>query len=125
MVYDFKADSRLKARFVGAGHRTDTPIGSIYSGVVSLPGIGIVTTIAELNDLRIWGTEVGNHDAHLESVTQEKIVFMPGEEFGELARHLFQIVKALYGLKSSGKRWPDRLHDVLRDLRLKTFYGRR
>ena len=25
-------------------------------------------------------------------------------------------MKALYGLKSSGKRWHDRLHDVLRDL---------
>jgi hypothetical protein len=96
-----------KARFVGGGHRTDTPIGSIYSGVVSLPGIRIVTTIAELNDLQIWGTYVGN--AYLESVTQEKIVCVAGEEFCELARQIFQTVKALYGLKSSGKRWHDRL----------------
>jgi hypothetical protein len=52
----------------------------------------------------------------LESATQEKIVFVAGEEFGDLVGHLFQIVKALYGLKSSGKRWHDRLHDLLRDL---------
>jgi hypothetical protein len=61
-----------------------------------------VTAIAELNDLRVWGTDVGN--AYLESATQEKIVFMAGEEFGDFTGYLFQIVKALCGLKSSGKR---------------------
>jgi hypothetical protein len=55
----------------------------------------------------------------LESATQEKVVFMAGEEFGNLARHLFQIVKAFYRLKSSGKRRHNRLHDVLRDLGFK------
>ncbi|MGL5935125.1 MAG: reverse transcriptase domain-containing protein, partial [Cetobacterium sp.] len=55
-------------------------------------------------------------NAYLESETHEKVVFVAGDEFGPLAGHLFQIVKALYGLKSSGKRWHDRLHDVLRDL---------
>ena len=102
MCYDFKADGMYKARYVGGGHRTDTPIGSIYSGVVSLPGIRIVTAIAELNDLQVWGTDIGN--AYLESYTQEKIVFVAGDEFGELSGHLFQIVKALYRLKSSGKQ---------------------
>jgi hypothetical protein len=97
-----------------SSHRTDTPIGSIYSGVMSLPGIRIVTAIAELNDLEIWGTDVGK--AYLESKTYEKVVFEAGEEFGPLARQLFQIVKALYELKPSGKLWHDRLHDVLRDL---------
>ena len=61
-----------------------------------------MTAIAELNDLEIWGTDVGN--AYLESKTHEKVVFIAGDEFGPLAGHLFQIVKALYGLKSSGKR---------------------
>jgi hypothetical protein len=117
IVYDFKACGRCKARFVAGGHITDTPIGSIYSGVVSLPGIRIVTAIAELNDLRVRGTDVGN--AYLESATQEKLVFVAGEEFGNLAGHLFQIVKALYGLKSSRKRWHNTLHDMLRDLGFK------
>ena len=67
VAHNFKADGRRKACFVGGGHGTDTPIGSVYSGVVSLPGIWTVTAIAELNDLRIWGTDVGN--THLESVT--------------------------------------------------------
>jgi hypothetical protein len=47
------------------------------------------------------------------------IVFVTGEEFGNHAGHLFQLVKALYGLKSSGKRWHDRLHNVLTDLGFK------
>jgi hypothetical protein len=61
-----------------------------------------VTATVELNDLEIWGTNVGN--AYLELVTEEKVVFEAGEEFGPLAGHLFQIVKVLHGLKSSGKR---------------------
>ena len=114
MVYDFKHDGRYKARFVAGGHRTGDPIGSIYSGVVSLPGIRIVTAIAEMNDLEVWGTDIGN--AYLESYTTEKIVFTAGPEFGDRAGHLFKVVKALYGLKSSGKCWHDRLHDTLRDM---------
>jgi hypothetical protein len=44
------------------------------------------------------------------------VVFEAGDECGPLAGPLFQTVKALYGLKSSGKRWHDRLYNVLRDL---------
>ena len=115
MVYDFKHDGRYKARFVAGGHRTGTPTGSVYSGVVSLPGIRIVTAIAEMNDLEVWGTNIGN--AYLESYTTEKIVFTAGPEFGEKAGHLFRIVKALYGLKASGRCWHNRLHDTLRSMK--------
>ena len=47
-VYDVKHDGRFKARVVAGGHLTETPVESIYSGVVSLRGIRIVTLIAEL-----------------------------------------------------------------------------
>ena len=80
MIYDVKHMGAYKSRFVAGGHQTGTPIGSIYAGVVSLPGIRIVTAIAELNDLAVWGTDVGN--AYLESYTTEKIVFTAGQEFG-------------------------------------------
>jgi hypothetical protein len=114
MVYDVKHDGRHKARFVAGGHRTETPVDSVYSGVVSLPGIRIVSFLAELNDLELWGTDVGN--AYLESYTQEKVVFTAGGEFGKFAGHTFVIVKAQYGLKSSGKRWHERLYDVLKGM---------
>ena len=86
----------------------------MYSSVTSLEGIRIITLIAELNDLSLWSTDVGN--AYLESFTAEKVAFYAGPEFGELEGHLLVIVKALYGLKSSGKRWHDRLFDVLRGM---------
>ena len=38
-------------------------------------------------------------------------------EFGELEGHVFIIVKALYGLKSSGLRWHERFADVPRDMK--------
>ena len=96
---------------VAGGHRTDTPVDSVYSGVVSLPGLRLVTFLAELNGMELWGTDIGN--AYLESYTEEKVCFIAGGEFGELAGHTFVIVKAQYGLKSSGKRWHDRFFDVL------------
>ena len=111
IVYDVKYDGRHKSRFVAGGHRTSTPTSSVYSGVVSLQGIRLVTFLAELNDLELWGTDVGN--AYLESYTTEKVCFIAGEEFGELAGHTMMIVKALYGLKSSGRCWHDRLFEVL------------
>ena len=110
-VYDVKHDGRHKARMVAGGHRTSTPIDSVYSGVVSLAGIRAVAFLAELNDLEVWGTDIGN--AYLESYTKEKVAFIAGPEFGELQGHLFIIIKALYGLRSSGARWHDRLYDAL------------
>ena len=114
MIYAVKHDGRHKARMVAGGHRTETPVDSIYSSVVSLPGIRLVTFLAELNEMELWGTDIGN--AYLESFTKEKVCFIAGGEFGELAGHTFMIIKAQYGLKSSGKMWHDRLFDVLYDM---------
>jgi hypothetical protein len=114
MVYAVKHDGRHKARMVAGGHRTETPADSIYSGVVSLPGIRTVTFLAEHNGLELWNTDIGN--AYLESYTKEKVCFIAGGEFGELEGHTFMIIKAQYGLKSSGKQWHDRLFDVLHDM---------
>ena len=114
MVYDVKHDGRHKSRFVAGGHRTSTPTESVYSGVVTLQGIRLITFLSELNDLELWGTDVGN--AYLESYTTEKVCFIAGGEFGELAGHLMIIVKALYGLKSSGRCWHDRLFEVLQSM---------
>ena len=89
----------------------DTPVDSVYSGVVSLPGLRLVTFLAELNRMDLWGTDIGN--AYQESYTEEKVCFIVGGEFGELTGHTFMIIKAQYGLKSSRKRWHDRFFDVL------------
>ena len=91
-VYDVKHDGRFKSRFVAGGHRTSTPVDSVYSGVVSIQGVRIITFLAEHNGLQLWSTDVGN--AYLESVTKEKVCFVAGPEFGELEGHTRVIHKA-------------------------------
>jgi hypothetical protein len=62
-----------------------------------------MTFLAELNKLELWVTDIGN--AYLESYTKEKVAFIAGPEFGEHEGHTFIIIKALYGLRSSGAPW--------------------
>ena len=112
MVYDVKHDCRHKARLVAGGHLTDPNIESVYSGVVSLRGIRLIVFLAELNGLELWGADVGN--AYLEAKTKEKVYIIGGPEFGLLEGHTLLINKALYGLRSSGLRWHERLADILR-----------
>ena len=114
LVYDCKHDGRHKARMVADGHLTTVPIDSVYSGVVSLRGLRTLVFLAELNDLQIWSTDIGN--AYLEAETKERVFFIAGSEFGELEGHTLIIHKALYGLRSSGARWHDRFADCLRDM---------
>ena len=61
--------------------------------------------------MELWATDIGN--AYLESFTQEKVHIRAGPEFGECEGHYLLIVKALYGLTSSGLRWHECLADVL------------
>ena len=114
LVFDVKHDGRHKARLVADGHLTDIPLESVYSGVVSLRGFRLVLFLAELNKLDAWATDIGN--AYLEAETAEKIYIEAGPEFGERYGHILIIRKALYGLRSSGARWHDKLSDCLREL---------
>lgn len=113
MVYAVKHDGRHKAQFVAGGHLTDKPDDSVYSSVVSLKGVRMTTFIAELNGINIWSTDIGN--AYLESYTKEKVYIIAGPEFApfNLQGHVLLIDRALYGLKSSGIRWWERLAEVL------------
>ena len=116
-VYAVKHDGRFKARLVGDGHLTKEPVESIYSGVVSLRSLRVVVFLSQLNDLEIWGADVGN--AYLEAYTDEKLCIIAGPEFKELQGHLLIMIKALYGTRSGGARWHDRLFDILQELNFK------
>ena len=111
LVFTVKHDGRHKACLVADGHLTDIPIDSVYSGVVSLCGVWLLLFIAELNQLEAWATDIGN--AYLEAETREKVYIIAGQEFGALADHTLVIVKAIYGLRTSGLRWHERLSDCL------------
>ena len=112
LVFDVKHDGRHKARLVADGHLTDLPLESVYSGVVSICGIRLVAFLAELNKLELWATDIGN--AYLEAFTREKLCILAGPEFGEQRNGTFLIIqKALYGLRTSGKRWHERFADCM------------
>jgi len=116
LVFDQKHNGCHKASYVAGGHLADIPVDSIYSGVVSLCGLRIVTFLAELNDVHVdlWSTDVGN--AYLEALTKENIYIVASPEFRELEGHILIIWKALYGLCTSGLWWHETFADCLYSL---------
>jgi hypothetical protein len=60
MIYDLKYDGHHKAHLVSCGHLTKPNTESVYSGVVSLCGIRLIVFLAELDQLELWGADVGN-----------------------------------------------------------------
>ena len=86
LIFAVKHDGRHKARLVARGHLTPDPIESIYSGVVSIRSLRLVIVLAKLNNLEVWGADIGN--AYLEAKTKEKLYIVAGPEFEELEGHI-------------------------------------
>ena len=101
LVFTLKFDGRHKVRLVADGHLTAEPIKNIFSGVVSLRNLRLVIFLGKLNHLDLWGADIGN--AYLEAFTDKKLCIVAGPEFQELEGYIHIFLKALYGLKSSGK----------------------
>ena len=80
------------------GNLTPEPVENIYSGVVSVSNLRLDLFLGKLNNLDIWGAEIGN--AYLEAFTDEKLYIVAGPEFQELEGYIIIFLKALYGLKS-------------------------
>ena len=58
--------------------------------------------------IEVWGADIGN--AYLEAKTKEKLYVVAGPEYEELEGHI------LYGLKSSGLRWSQKIHNIMLDM---------
>jgi hypothetical protein len=117
IIFDVKMDLTRKACFVAGGHVTETPASSaiIYSSVVSRDSVRIAFLIAALNDdLNIVACDVGN--AYLNAPCREKIWFVAGPEFGFSEGSVIRIVRALYGLKSSGASWRAMFNSSILDM---------
>ena len=69
--------------------------------------------------MKVWGADIGN--AYLEATTKEKLYILAGPGFEELQGHILLIHKALHGLKSSGLRWSQRIHDIMLQLNFRPF----
>ena len=109
-----KHNGRHKARLVADGSLTPEPVENIYSGVVSLRHLRLVIFLGELNNLELCGADIGN--AYLEAYTHEKLFIILGPEFEELEGFILIFNKALYGLKSSRKKWAERFYDIIKDM---------
>ncbi len=105
MIFDIKMDGKFtrKARFVAGGHTTDPPSSITYSSVVSRDSVRIAFMLAALNDLDLSACDIGN--AYLNAPCREKIWTLAGPEFDEDEGEVMIVVRALYGLKSSGAAW--------------------
>ena len=51
---------RHKARLVADGPLAPKPVENIYSGVVCLRNLRLVVSLGKLNNLDIWGADIGN-----------------------------------------------------------------
>ena len=60
LIFAVRYDSRHKARLVADGQLTPEPVESIYSGVVSLRNFKLVIFLGKLNNLELWGADIGN-----------------------------------------------------------------
>ena len=87
------------------GSLTPEPEENIYSGVVSTRHLRLVILLGELNNLNLWGADIGN--SYLEAYTHEKLYIIAGAEFEEVEGFILILNKALSGLKSSWKRWAE------------------
>jgi hypothetical protein len=113
MIFDVKMDLTRKARMVAGGHTTETPASLTYSSVVSRDSVRIALLIAALNDLDIMACDIGN--AYLNAPCREKIWFVAGPEFGSKQGQVVKVVRALYGLKSSGASWRNMLQKTIQE----------
>ena len=116
-VFDAKHCGKFKARLVADGHLTKEPMETVYSGVVSIRNLRLAMFLAELNNLELWGADVGN--AYLQALTREKLYIVGGPEFEELQGHDLVMYKTLYGTRSGGACWHDKFFDVLHHMGFK------
>jgi hypothetical protein len=116
MVFDIKiGDLTRKARFCANGNETDPPKESTFSTVVSRETIRLFFLLAALQGTDILSADIQN--AYLNAPVKENIYTIAGKEFGpKFEGRPVLIVRALYGLRSSGKAFRDYLANNLREM---------
>ncbi len=97
---------------------TETPASITYASVVLRDSVHIALTIAALNELEVMAGDIQN--VYLTAPCKEKITITCGPEFGEDEGKTAEIVRALYGLKSSGAAYGEHLANCLTHLGFQT-----
>ena len=116
MIFDIKRGKnfRRKARLVADGHKTDSPATITYSSVVSRDSERIALTISALTDLKVLAYDILN--AYLTAPYREKFWCTAGPEFVPDRGKTVLVVRARYGLKSSGAAIRSFLAEHLSDI---------
>jgi hypothetical protein len=85
---------------VAGGHLTKAPATITYASVVSRETVRLALTFTSLNDLKV---KVGNVlNAYITAPVKKKVWTILGPKFGLDSGKSAIIVRALYGLKSTG-----------------------
>jgi hypothetical protein len=87
----------------------------MYSTVVTRESIRIAFMLATLNDLEVQAANISN--AYLNAPCREKIWIVAGPEFGSNEGSVMKVVRAWYGLKSSGASWHAMLSQTMHDMK--------
>ena len=77
--------------------------------------------MAALNGLDVMTADIQN--AYLNAPIEEKVWFRAGPEWGQHEGKLVLIVRALYGLKSSGQAWRTHFAQTLGSLGFKSSFA--
>ena len=125
-IFDVKMDLTRKARLVAGGHlNRDVPKYASYSSVVSRESIRICFTLAALNDQEIISGDIGNAYLNAKPLETCHVEIKDNYLFGPSAMgKSASIVRALYGMKTSGNAWHQHLANILEhDLGFKQCYA--
>ena len=125
MIFDVKADIRRKARIVIGVHVVDSSRHKVHEITTKSVLGSILMKIAVENNLDVMTGDIGN--AYFNANTGENIYTRAGADFelvGTMAEgNLLEVIKALYGLATSGNRWNAHLLNTLRKMGFKpTFF---
>ena len=113
MIFNIKINDNFtfKAILIAGGHYMAPTLSITYYSAVTRESVRLEFIISSMNDLDIFACNIGN--AYLNSPYWGKIWTEAGSEIGSQEEYVFQIVRALYGLKSSEASWRDKLVDKL------------
>jgi hypothetical protein len=123
MIFDVKQDLGHKGRYIIGGDRVEIFDIECYSSNMKGISARLLMLIADANGYDVCTGDIKN--AYLNAFTKEKVWITCGPEFAKviidgkeanMAGKRALIVKALYGLKSSGRQWHKCLSDILRGL---------
>ena len=106
MIFDVKVDLRRKYRLFIGGHVVDSTGHEVRASTINSVSARVLMTIAAANILEVMVGDIGN--AYLHADTEEKVYTRAGAEFEAVGLMpegtLLEVVKALYGLPTSGNR---------------------